>query len=362
MVRGHEVHLLAHRWRDLPPNVICRPVGRLGGLSVLKAWSFARGAVRALTGERLDAVFNFERAPVRGIYVACEGCHREWLRVAAAHLPSSSRILRHLDPLHAFHLSVEQRIFSPEISTKIVAVSKSVRDDILLHHGGRKQGGMEEKNIEVVYMGIDLSEFSPAESVGQKEEIRKRFGVKPDEFVVLFIGSGLFRKGFTHLLRAVSILQKRGKPPRLLVVGRSARKSGALKTIRRLGIEGIVTFLGGNLETADVYRASDVFILPSLYEPFGQAALEGMGCGIPCIVSRRCGVSEILSEGEQGLILDNPVNAEEMAEKLLYLMDEGRRLRMSAAARKLAEQFPVSANPEQMLGVVRDIPANAHLT
>ena len=95
--RGHEVHLFARHWEALPGSIIWRPVGRLGGLSVLKAWSFARGVENALRGEllrggplrgeRFDAVYNFDRAPVRGIYRAGEGCHREWLRVAAAHLP-----------------------------------------------------------------------------------------------------------------------------------------------------------------------------------------------------------------------------------------------------------------------------------
>ncbi len=351
--RGHEVHLFARRWEELPPEVIRRPVGRLGGLSVLKAWSFARGAVRALNGEGFDIVYNFDRAPVRGVYRAGEGCHREWLRVAAAHLPAASRTVRRLDPLHAFHLSVERRIFSPRVSSKVIAISQMVRDDILLHYGGRDGTGLQEEDITVIYNGVDLSEFSPAGSPEQKSEARKKIGADAGDFVVLFIGSGFFRKGLAHLLRAASMLQNECSGLRVLVVGRPGGEPARLA--RELGVERRVTFLGRGLETADVYKASDVFVLPSLYEPFGFACLEALASGLPCILSRRCGASEILTQGENGYIVEDPTDAEEIAAKLRLLLEVSLRRKLSAAARRLAERFPVSANTDRMLEVCRGV-------
>ncbi|MFQ5912000.1 MAG: glycosyltransferase family 4 protein [Nitrospinota bacterium] len=353
--RGHEAHLFARHWEGLPSGVICRPVGRLGGVSVLKAWSFASGVVHALEGERFDIVYNFDRAPVRGVYRAGEGCHREWLRVAAAYCFPASRVVRRMGLLHAFYLWVERRIFSPELSLKVVTNSKKVRDEILLHYGAAGGTGIKEEDIPVIYNGVDLSEFSPVHSPERKREIRKKLGVPPDDYVVLFVGSGFFRKGLVHLFRSASRLQNERKELRLLVAGHSGRKAGAARMARRVGVGRVVHFLGGGLETADVYRASDVFVLPSLYEPFGNACLEALASGLPCILSRQCGLSEVLTDGENAYILEDPTDADEMAAKLSLLMDEELRRRVGLSGRRLAERFPVSANTDRMLEVYREV-------
>ncbi len=376
--RGHEVHLFARHWEALPGSIIRRPVGRLGGLSVLKAWSFARGVENALRGEllrggplrgeRFDAVYNFDRAPVRGIYRAGEGCHREWLRVAAAHLPPASRMARRLDPLHAFHLSTERRIFSKQVSTRVVAISRKVREDILRHYGAPEESApyegcaLGEDDITVIYNGVDLEEFSPAENPGRKDEIRKALGLDPGDFVVLFVGSGFFRKGLVHLLRAAAKLQNGPRRLRVLIIAPPGRRPAAARMARRLGVEKIVVFPGEETQTADAYRASDVFVLPSLYEPFGFAALEALASGIPCILSRPCGASEILTEGETGLILEDPTDADGLAARLERLFDEDLRRTMGLSARRLAERFPISLNTDRMLTVHREIQTRAQST
>ena len=360
--RGHEVHLFARHWEALPGSIIRRPVGRLGGLSVLKAWSFARGVVHALRGGRYDTVYNFDRTPVRGIYRAGEGCHREWLRVAAAHLPPASRMARRLDPLHAFHLSTERRIFSKQASTGVVAISRKVREDILRHYGAPEGDALAEKDVTVIYNGVDLEEFSHAEDPGRKDEIRKALGIDPGDFVVLFVGSGFFRKGLVHLLRAAAKLRNGTRRIRVLIIAPPGRRPAAARMARRLGVGKIVGFPGEETQTADAYRASDVFVLPSLYEPFGFAALEALASGIPCILSQPCGASEIMTEGETGLILEDPTDADGLAARLERLFDEDLRRTMGRSARRLAERFPISRNTDRMLAVHREIQTRAGST
>ena len=366
--RGHEVHLFARHWEALPGSVIRHPIGRLGGLSVLKAWSFARGAGHALRGGRFDAVYNFDRTTVRGIYRAGEGCHREWLRVAAAHLPPASRMARRLDPLHAFHLTTERRIFSKQVSTRVVAISRKVREDILRHYGApegsapSEGSALGEDDVTVIYNGVDLEEFSPAEDPGRKDEIRNTLGVNPGDFVVLFVGSGFFRKGLVHLLRAAAKLQNGPRRLRVLIIAPPGQRPAAARMARRLGVEGIVGFPGEETHTADAYRASDVFVLPSLYEPFGFAALEALASGIPCILSRPSGASEILTEGETGLILEDPTDADGLAARLERLFDENLRRTMGRSARRLAERYPISRNTDRMLAVHHEIQTRARST
>ena len=204
---------------------------------------------------------------------------------------------------------------------------------------------------------MDLEEFSPAQDPARKDEIRKTLGVDPGDFVVLFVGSGFFRKGLVHLLRAASKLQNGPRRLRVLVIGRPGRMPEAARMARRLGVEkgGIVEFPGEDTRTADAYRASDVFVLPSLYEPFGFACLEALASGVPCILSRQCGASEILVDGESGFILEDPTDAEGLAAKVELLFDDDLRRKMGVSARRLAERFPISENTDRMLEVHREI-------
>ncbi len=357
--RGHEVYLFARRWEGLPSAVVRRPVGRMGGLSASKARSFARGAIAALRGESFNAIFNFDRVPIHGIYRAGEGCHREWLRVAARNLPPVARIRHRLDPVHAFHLGVERRLFSGALSPRVVAISQRVREDILRHYGGTDGTGIDEEHIKVIYNGVDSEQFSPAQGPEEKNRLRKRLGLAPDDVAILFVGSGIFRKGFANLLRAGAVLKGRGAKICIVSMGRPGGRGGAARMAERWGMGKNVRFTAADEHPPDVYRAADLFCLPSLYEPFGFACLEALASGLPCIVSRACGAAEILTQGENGYILEQAEDVDAMAGYFESLLDEDVRTRMGAAARALAERYPVSANTDQMLEIHREIQAQA---
>jgi UDP-glucose:(heptosyl)LPS alpha-1,3-glucosyltransferase len=309
----------------------------------------------ALQGETFDGIFNFDRTPIYGIYRAGEGCHREWLRVANQHLPMGARILRRLDPVHAFHLSMERQLFSDRLAPCVVAISQRVRKDILRHYGGSDTTGIREKNVKVIYNGVDSEEFSPADSVEERSRIRKRLGLAPDDVVVLFVGTGIFRKGFKHLLRAGAILKNRGANISILAMGRPEGQGGASKLAKRWKMEGNVRFSPAHEYPANVYRAADLFCLPSIYEPFGFACLEALASGLPCIVSRACGAAEILSEAKNGYILEEADDADTLAEHIESLFDEKVRRQMGESARTLAEKYPISKNTDQMLEVYQEV-------
>lgn len=354
-LRGHEVHLFAKRWKEPPSGVVCRPVGRMGGFSVSKVRSFARGVMVALQGEAFDGIFNFDRAPVYGIYRAGEGCHREWLRVANQHLPIGARIQHRLDPVHAFHLSVERQLFSDRLSPCVIAISQRVREDILRHYGGSGTTGIREENVKVIYNGVDLEEFSPARSSEERSHLRERLGLTPDDVVVLFVGTGIFRKGFKHLLRAGAILKNRGIKICILAMGRPGGRGGANRLAKQWKMQGNVRFTPTHEHPANVYRAADLFCLPSLYEPFGFACLEALASGLPCIVSRACGAAEILSEAKNGYILEQADDADTLAKYIESLFDEKIRRQMGESARTLAEKYPISINTDQMLEVHQEV-------
>jgi UDP-glucose:(heptosyl)LPS alpha-1,3-glucosyltransferase len=121
---------------------------------------------------------------------------------------------------------------------------------------------------------------------------------------------------------------------------------------RRLGLEGRVTFLGGMQDVADLYAAADVFVLPTLYDPFSNACLEAMAAGLPVITSRANGASELIEEGVEGFVLDDPTDAGAIAKAILAVGDGAARQAMGAAARRKAEGHPFDVHLDRLLTLI----------
>jgi hypothetical protein len=107
--------------------------------------------------------------------------------------------------------------------------------------------------------------------------------------LILFVGSGYERKGLPTLLQALAAMERRDA--RLWVVGRDKQETLMRKLAQTLGIDQRVMFLGGQSDVRPFYGAADVFALPTLYDPFPNAALEAMASGLPLAYhpDLRCG-------------------------------------------------------------------------
>jgi glycosyltransferase involved in cell wall biosynthesis len=173
-----------------------------------------------------------------------------------------------------------------------------------------------------------------------RHDVRAQLSIPDDQPVVLFVGYNWERKGLNTLVSALAAI---GRPesirgPCLLVVGGHGRPSYEARARRHLA--GNVRFLGTRDDVARLYGAADVCVLPSREEPFGLPIIEAMACGLPVIVSRGAGVAELISDGVDGVLLDDPADSAELAAKLVdILADPDRRLRMGAQARSTAERY-----------------------
>jgi N-acetyl-alpha-D-glucosaminyl L-malate synthase BshA len=124
---------------------------------------------------------------------------------------------------------------------------------------------------------------------------------------------------------------------RLELVGDGPERPRVEALVRELGIEHDVRFHGETPDLVELYRASDVFLLPSASESFGLAALEAMACGVPVVAADVGGVPEVVVDGETGF-LAAVGDVQGMARHVrLLLGDERLHARVSAAARRHAE-------------------------
>ncbi|HYB72496.1 MAG TPA: glycosyltransferase family 4 protein [Candidatus Sulfotelmatobacter sp.] len=347
--RGHEVHLFAERWSGDgggPPGLTLHRVPVPPGPSFARVLAFAAGAARAVSRGPYDAVVSFERTLRQDVYRAGDGCHREWLLRRGAAMPPARRALMRANPLHATYLWLEGRIFRDPRCRLIIANSRRGRDEIVRHYG------TDPGRIAVLYTGVDLEAYHPRHRAGRREAVRRGLGMAEGELVLLFVGSGFERKGLGPLLRALDLLRRDAGnlAIRLLVAGR--REVRYERMVRRLGLQGRVTFLGGAGNVADLCAGADAFILPSLYDPFSNACLEAMAAGLPPITSRANGTSELIEDGVEGFVLDDPTDPRAIAKAVLAVGDPAAREAMGAAARRRAEAHPFDDHVDRLLALI----------
>lgn len=328
--RGHQVHLLAADWvGERDPKVTFHPVPTIRLGSFFAALTFAAGAYVVCRRNRFDLVQSHERTLYQDLYRAGDGCHREWLLRRKAGASFLKRLSIALNPFHRLMLWIEKRLM--QRSAKIVAISDRVRDEILRHYH------VPSEKISVIYNPVDLTRFHPdhRERVGRR--LRAEEEIKDREKVVLFVGSGFERKGLGPLIEAIGRLAS--LPVKLWVVGKGdiARYR---RQARNAGVEDRVRFFGPVPDAGRYYSAADLFVFPTLYEPFGQVHLEALASGLPVITNRHCGGAEMIHCGVNGDLLDATTDSKEIADKIQKLILHPNPQALREAARKAAEGFP----------------------
>jgi glycosyltransferase involved in cell wall biosynthesis len=159
-------------------------------------------------------------------------------------------------------------------------------------------------------------------------------GEEPVTF--LFVGKGFRKKGLDILFAACKLLKANKTPFRLIIAGLSQKPVDGLR-LQTLGLTDKVQYLGFRKDMEIVFAQAHVSILPSRIEPFGMAPVQGMLEGLVPIVSAVTGVSEVLTDGHDALILKNHLDAKELSELMIKLIyDTQLREKMSQNARQTA--------------------------
>ncbi|MBI5787948.1 MAG: glycosyltransferase family 4 protein [Candidatus Schekmanbacteria bacterium] len=342
---GHEVHLFANVWQE-QKGVIFHQVKMIKGFSFIKALSFAYFVKKALAKERFDLVHSLERTIGQDIYRAGDGCHKEWLKQRRRINPWRLTMFDCINPLHLALLWLEKRLYHYPDTKYIIANSARGKQEIinLYYYPAEK--------IEVIYNGVDLQRFHPRLRTEYRQKIRRQLGIDDQTFVMLWVGSGFRRKGMKYLLEALDTLWTEGnKSWFLLVAGKDKIKKYQDK-IKDKEWRRQVIFPGPQKEVGQYYGAADVYILPSIYEPFANTCLEALACGLPVITSAINGASEILT-AQTGSIIDNPVDIRQIADRIKHWQEVERLKTAVSAGRVLAEKYSIQQNVQKTIAVYR---------
>jgi UDP-glucose:(heptosyl)LPS alpha-1,3-glucosyltransferase len=161
---------------------------------------------------------------------------------------------------------------------------------------------------------------------------------------VQFLGSGYERKGLPALLAAFARLPE--DKSELWVVGYDKQQAAMQRQAARLGIAARVRFFGAQKDVRPFYGAADLFALPTLYDPFPNAALEALACGLPVVTTTSCGAAELITAANGAVVAANDVAA--LASAISALCLPGRAAAMRDAARSSVSGLDLASMAQRL--------------
>ncbi len=210
------------------------------------------------------------------------------------------------------------------LADTVLTVSEGVRQYLISQ-------GVPGDKIIAVPTGINLKRFDPART--DLVDMRARFGIARDVFVIGLIAVLRKAKGHRFLLQALKRLAPEFPQLKLLIAGTGPQEQNIRNLIQDLGLTGQVMMLGHQDDIPSLLRALDVFVLPAQEEALGTAIVEATAMGVPVIATRIGGIPEVV--GEAGLLFESE-DVEALANHLRTLIRSpvlAARMRAQGAAR-----------------------------
>jgi glycosyltransferase involved in cell wall biosynthesis len=352
-----DIHIYSQRVEDLERSTFTwHRIPKLPGPHIFNfIWWFAANQVwrrcdRQFRGMRYDLVFspgaNCLDADVVSVHILFSEYvreNRERLRLTQSPSWVWPRVL-HRKLYYSLAVFLERRVYrNPQ--TMLIAVSRAASVS-LENFCGRG-------DFPVLYAGIDPETFSVEKRMSLRQKAREKLELAPDHFALLLIGNDWRNKGVPVLLDALE--QLRDLPIRLFVVSRE-NSSACWELVEEKGFQDRVRFLAPRNDIEFYYAAADAYVGPSLQDAYAMPPAEAMACGLPVIVSSAAGVSEIITDGVDGLILSDSKDALTLATMIRRLYaDEAFRKRLAERAALTARKYTWERNAQELAAIFEEV-------
>ncbi|NJR65281.1 MAG: glycosyltransferase family 4 protein [Leptolyngbyaceae cyanobacterium CRU_2_3] len=230
-------------------------------------------------------------------------------------------------------------------ANRLIAISKQTQKEWIAT-------GFSSEKIDVVYNGIDLTQF---QMDTDRAIARSRWQLSEAAQVIAYVGRLDKVKGLETLLGAIALLKPEVPHLHLLIAGKPLiqqpqYQDSLQQMANQLNIAECVQFLGHVSQPTEVYQASNVVVVPSIWsEPLGRTLLEAMACGVPVVASRVGGIPEVLvDEFAQGLF--EPGNAADLAAKLRHFLNwQAQDAKLGWRCRQyVSDRFPLAKAVEEV--------------
>jgi len=252
---------------------------------------------------------------------------------------------------HGIHSDTSRYIHEQEYwltyeAWRVVVCSEFMRGEVM------RSFNVPYDKIDVVFNGVDAAKFEFEWTKAERAACRAKYAL-PSEKIVVYVGRFVREKGIHVLLDAAGVILAQEPNTKFVIVGGGHRDKFE-KFVRWYGLGDKVLFTGfmANRSLHEIYRVADVAVFPSLYEPFGIVALEGMAAGVPVVASDAGGLREVVLHDKTGT-LSYSGNAESLAWAVLHVLrDQKRADRLrEAAQRRLTSDFRWDRIATQTIGI-----------
>jgi UDP-glucose:(heptosyl)LPS alpha-1,3-glucosyltransferase len=286
-------------------------------------------------------VQSHERMKCCDIYRAGDGVHAAYLAHRAKGMGPIKRLFQNMSGYHRDVLRLEREMFASPRLKAVIVNSQMVADEIVANFSYPRE------RIHFIPNGIDLAPFDPAALAALRKETRAKLKIAEADKVLVIIGSGYERKGVAQAIQALAQSKSGAK---LLVVGNEKRVSRYQSLAKRLGFGESVFFLGRQENVLPYLAAADAMILPSIYDPFPSAVLEGLAAGLAVVTSESCGARDIARELDPGLVRDaNDIPGLADAISIALALSQNPETKQRAST--IAARFDMNAMVERMLAL-----------
>ncbi|MGH7286065.1 MAG: glycosyltransferase family 4 protein [Polyangiaceae bacterium] len=335
----HEVHVFANRIEPDHPRIHFHhvPSWRRNALTGLLCFA-TTSTVQLRMLRDFDIVHTQGFCGFYGNVVTAHICNRAW----HLSLENAGGATWREQIFDGFGTTFEYLTYRPKRRRIVIPVSQRVADDLRRHYAC-------PLHMQVIHHAVDSEKFSPRLRDEWRGPIRCELGLSNDDFVFLYVG--YLRKGVNTVLEALS----RVPGARLVCISKTPADPYALRA-KEIGVADRVTFLGFTKNVERYYVAGDALVLPTPYDAFAMVVSEAMASGLPVIVSREAGASELIVDRENGFLVTSADDVAGFADRMQLLNgDRTAAARLGAHARETMSAHTWARVAERTLAVYEDV-------
>lgn len=286
-----------------------------------------------------SVLFSMERLPGADVFRAGDGLHSAWLERLAAEEGTLKHLFRMSRPMHRRLLASEEILFrDPRL--RIIANSRMVADELIRTHH------LRQEQIAIIPNGYDAPSLDQEEKASRRAGVRAELSIPAGATVFLFVGSGWKRKGAQVAVDA--FLSMKREDCHLILAGK-----GKARRTNRPNIH-----LAGPLaDPTNHFLAADVFILPTLYDPFSNACLEAAAFGLPVLTTDANGFAETINAHPgSGEVISIPRDTDAWSRAMARWTDPATRSAAQPSLTAIREHHTVSRNVTATINFIQQIP------
>ncbi|MEN8246648.1 MAG: glycosyltransferase family 4 protein [Thermodesulfobacteriota bacterium] len=319
--RRNDVHLFGRRFSgDFSGMVLHRipalPLGR-----GIKTWSFWKLTGGLIDAGQFDIIQGFGKTTCQTVHRTGGGTHASFMAHQGRQKPSFyDRVALH----------IENCLFSSPRLRLVICPSRWVAGEV------SKQYPQMKARLEIVPNGVDSVLFQPEGRSRDRTTLTDRLAIDVKTRIALFAATNFHLKGLDTVIRILANMD-RGE----LVVAGGDDPAPFISLARQAGVADRIHFLGLQKDMAPLYRAADVLIHPTRYDPFANVCLEACACGTPVVTTTYNGFSDLLMDQRAGVVMPPDNDHAGTATLLMDLLQKGPGGRESARSVALENDIDV---------------------